>query len=52
MRSPIGERDGSDEAELEFQTPVLKRLRISMDGAYFLPSIDSTATRMRICGVI
>jgi hypothetical protein len=32
MRSPIGERDGSDEAELEFQTPVLKRLRISMDG--------------------
>ena len=28
------------------------QLRISMDGAYFLPSIASTATRMRICGVI
>jgi hypothetical protein len=28
------------------------QLRISMDGAYFLPSTASMATRMRICGVI
>jgi len=52
MRSPTCQRDGSDEAELEFQSPVLKRLRISMDGAYFLPSTASIATTMRICGVI
>jgi hypothetical protein len=36
MRSPTGERGGSDEAGPEFQNPVLKRLHISMDGAYFL----------------
>jgi transposase len=36
MRSSTGERGGSDEAGPEFQNPVLKRLRISMDGAYFL----------------
>jgi hypothetical protein len=34
---------------LQVGTP---QLRITGDGAYFLPSIGSTATRMRICGVI
>ena len=52
MQSPTSGYDAACEAEIESWSRVFETLRISMDGAYFLPSMASIATSMRSCGVI